>query len=143
MAITSSTYRALSWVFEQDRMHTCHLLSVPRRMFPYHMEEITVKPRYIYRNCPILVMTQVNERDLLQIVEEPTFIFLPPCLATKLAPKTITEPKSRGTSSGTKLWRRVQRYSAKFLAFIQIKGLGCFLEAQAQIAFNNFCCSYN
>ena len=50
-------------------------------------------------------------------------ISLPQCLATgiwNLVPKAITGPKSRGTSFGTTLWRHVQRYCAKILAFMLI-----------------------
>ena len=41
-------------VFLEDRMRNCQLLSVPRQMFTYHVEETAGKPRHNYSNCFIL-----------------------------------------------------------------------------------------
>ena len=68
---------------------------------------------YIYIGIPTHIkLSGVDERDLSHTVLEPTFLSLSSwrqVSETQLT-KTITGPKSRGISFGTKLWRHVQRY---------------------------------
>ena len=89
-----------------------------------HMEEITGKFLHIYRSC---FMLQIDPSRWNESVSNGlgADISLPPCLATgiwNLTLKATSGPKSRGASFGTTLWRRVQRYCARFLLFMVIYG---------------------
>ena len=88
----------------------------------YHMEEITGRLLYIYRNCFMLGIDPSAGKGSVSYGLGAD-ISLPPCLATGIrnsVPKATSGPKSRGASLGTKLWRHVQRYCAQFLAFMVI-----------------------
>ena len=90
----------------------------------YHMEEITGTLWYIYRNCSMLDIDPSGWKGSVTYGLGAD-ISLPPCLATgiwNLVPKATSGPKSRGASLGTKLWRHVQRYCARFLTFMVIYG---------------------
>ena len=88
----------------------------------YHMEEITGRLLYIYRNCFMLGIDLSAGKGSVSYGLGAD-VSLPPCLATGIrnsVPKATSGPKSRGASLGTKLWRHVQRYCAQFLAFMVI-----------------------
>ena len=120
-------------VFEKH-MRNCQIPVVQRRTFMYHMEEITGNTFiYIYRNDQLLE-TEASGWKGSVTYGLGADISLPQCLATgiwNLAPKAITGPKSRGTSFGTTLWHRVQRYCAHFALFMQMSVLGCLFWASA------------
>ena len=101
----------------------------------YHMEEITGTLWYIYRNCSMLDIDPSGWKGYVTYGLGAD-ISLPPCLATgiwNLVPKATSGPKSRGASLGTKLWRHVQRYCARFLAFMVIQFYGYFVYATGSI----------
>ena len=106
----------------KKHMRSCQIPFVPRHTFTYHMEEITATLWCIYRN-ELVVPTEPSGWKGSVTYGLGADISLPHCLATGIwtsAPKTITGPKSRGTSFGTTLWRHVQRYCAQIHRFMQI-----------------------
>ena len=99
------------------------LPTIPRHMYPYHLEERIDTLWYIYGNY---LLQQIEPSGWKGFV---TYglgadTSLPHCLATgiwTLVQKATSGPKSRGASFGTTLWRHVQRYCSHFLLFMQIR----------------------
>ena len=86
-------------------------------IWTYHMEEITGTILFIYRNCFIVGIDPSGWKGSVSYGLGAD-ISLPPCLATgiwNLVPKATSEPKSRGASLGTKLWRQSRGTALNFL----------------------------
>ena len=108
-------------VFEKH-MRNFWIPTVPWYTFTYHLEEVTGNLWHIYGNDAKLQIEPSGWKGFVTYgLGADTS--LPPCLATgiwTLVPKATSEPKYRGASFGTTLWRHVQWYCSHFLLFMQM-----------------------